>query len=175
LFGDEDFEINPPNHPSRIARDSSEWMPGADLRFQDTKPWRLNKVVVNTPTGPQWALTDEERKEITSDEDRWNLIKNQGSMRLSMANTGNGLVKTDDSTSSPYSYGDSIFQGWVKLADNSYKDVNDASWSAGWKGWSSMWLNKCGNLFIHEVGHTLSLSHFTSGQAENWGIDDQYP
>jgi hypothetical protein len=38
-----------------------------------------------------------------------------------------------------------------------------------------MWLGDCGNLFIHEIGHTLSLSHFVSGSSARRGITEEYP
>ena len=79
--------------------------------------------------------------------------------------------------------------GWknLQVADGTlYGDLDDAPWAAGWTGWSAIclglglgfglglgliltltltrsaiWLGACGNVFSHELGHSLSLSHFT--------------
>lgn len=177
LFGEPDFEVVPPQPAAKVAADMAPWVPGAELRWVDTSPWRLSQVVVNTSEGPRWAQSEAERVEITTDGSRWNIIKHQGALRLSLANTGRGLRMTGASQgdSSPYSYGTSMVQGWVRLEDGSYADINNAGLAAGWTGWSGMWLNECGNGFIHEVGHTFTLAHFTNGTSESWGIADEYP
>ena len=68
-----------------------------------------------------------------------------------------------------------MVQGWVGFADGTYADVNNAGLAAGWTGWSGMWLNECGNGFIHEVGHSFTLAHFTGGASASWGISQEYP
>lgn len=35
--------------------------------------------------------------------------------------------------------------------------------------------DECGNTISHEIGHSMTLSHFTSGSAASWGISDEYP
>ncbi|MGB0592363.1 MAG: M66 family metalloprotease [Myxococcota bacterium] len=177
LFGEPDFPIIPPQPATKVALDMAPWVPGAELRWVDTSPWRLDKLVVNTAEGPRWAHSEDERLSITTDDTRWNIIKHQGALRLSLANTGRGLRMTapSEGDSSPYSFGTSMVQGWVRLGDGTYVDVNNAGLAAGWTGWSGMWLNECGNGFIHEVGHTFTLLHFTEGTAGGWGIADEYP
>jgi hypothetical protein len=177
LFGEDSFEVVPPHAAPKIARDMAPWLPGAMLQWVDTSPWRLDRIVVNTLDGPRWANSEAERIAITTDETRWNIMKHQGALRLSLANTGRGLRYTlpPQGDNSPFSYGTSMVQGWVRLADGSYTDVNNAGLAAGWTGWSGMWLDECGNGFIHEVGHTLTLLHFTEGTAFDWGISEEYP
>ncbi len=177
LFGEPDFEVVPPQPAAKVAADMAPWVPGAELRWVDTSPWRLDKVVVNTAVGPRWAHDEDERLAITTDGSRWNIIKHQGALRLSLANTGRGLRMTGGSQgdSSPYSYGTSMVQGWVRLGDGTYTDINNAGLAAGWTGWSGMWLNECGNGFIHEVGHSFTLAHFTNGTSASWGIAEEYP
>jgi hypothetical protein len=177
LFGEADFPIVPPQPASKVALDMAPWVPGAELRWVDTSPWRLDKVVVNTAEGPRWVQSEDERLAVTTDDTRWNIIKHQAALRLSLANTGRGLRLTQppEGDNSPYSFGTSMVQGWVRLGDGTYTDVNNAGLAAGWTGWSGMWLNECGNGFIHEVGHTFTLLHFTEGTAGGWGIADEYP
>ena len=96
---------------------------------------------------------------------------------MSLANTGRGLVHVLgwEGDSSPYSFGTSVGMGWVRNDDGSYSDLDNAPYAAGWTGWTAMWLGECGNTFIHEVGHSSTLAHFTSGTASLWGIADEYP
>jgi hypothetical protein len=35
--------------------------------------------------------------------------------------------------------------------------------------------DECGNTISHEIGHSMSLNHFTTGTAEDWDISDEYP
>jgi hypothetical protein len=177
LFGEEDFEVVPPHTPTKIAVDMSAWVPGAEFRWVNTSPWRLGSMVVNTAEGPRWAHSESERTSITSDGTRWNIIKHQGALRLSLANTGRGLRMTlpHEGDSSPYSFGTFMLQGWVHNGGGNYSDINNAGLAAGWTGWSGMWLNECGNGFIHEVGHSFTLAHFNGNASVNWGIADEYP
>ena len=109
LFGEEDFEVVPPHTPTKIAVDMSAWVPGAEFRWVNTSPWRLGSMVVNTAEGPRWAHSESERTSITSDGTRWNIIKHQAALRLSLANTGRGLAVTGDGAnngnSSPFGFG----------------------------------------------------------------------
>ena len=86
---------------------------------------------------------------------------------MNLANTGRGLTQLNlsDGDNSPYSFGTSIGLGWVKNTDGSYSDINNAPYAAGWTGWSALWLGECGNVFIHEVGHSATLAHFSEGVA----------
>ncbi len=114
---------------------------------------------------------------MPEDEDHWTILKHQVALRLSLANTGRGLVRTNSGSgdSSPYSFGTSVGMGWFRDVDGNYRDIDDAPWAAGWTGWTAMWASECGNGFIHEVGHSLTLAHFTGGSAASWGIADEYP
>lgn len=177
LFGEEDFPVIPVRSTSKIAADFGASVPGAEFRWVNTTPWRLDAMVVNTVEGPRWVASETERLEKTSDPNRWNILKHQTALRLSLANTGRGLRLTSppEGDSSPYSFGTSMAQGWVRTGDGHYTDINDAGLAAGWTGWSGMWLDECGNGFIHEVGHSFTLAHFTGGTAANWGIGAEYP
>jgi len=177
LFGDEGYAINPPHPSAKIARDFHASLPGAELRWVNTSVWRLDSMVVNTAEGPRWAHSEEERLAITTDTNRWKILKHQAALRLSLANTGRGLRLTSppQGDNSPYSFGTSMAQGWVHNGSGNYSDINNAGLAAGWTGWTGMWLNECGNGFIHEVGHSCTLAHFTGGASANWGIADEYP
>jgi len=96
---------------------------------------------------------------------------------MSLANTGRGLALTipSDGDSSPYSFGTSLGLGWVRNGDGTYSDINNAPYAAGWTGWSALWLGECANVFNHEIGHSMTLLHFTDGAAASWGIADEYP
>jgi hypothetical protein len=176
LFGDADLDTAT-QPAARIARDFFASVPVAELRWVDYLPWRLEEILVRTPTGPQLVRTEAERQAVSSDADHWSILKHQLALRLSLANTGRGLALTVDSEgdSSPYSFGTSVGMGWFENTSGVYTDIDDAPWAAGWTGWTAMWLGECGNTFIHELGHSFTLQHFTSGTAQSWGIDDEYP
>ncbi len=176
LHGQEDFK--PQVHPSeKIAGDYFAAVPFADLRWVDGQTWKLDAMVVRTPQGPRWAASEAERQALTPGEDHWAIFKHQFALRMSLANTGRGLTLTGESQgdSSPYSFGTSVGQGWFRDEQGRYRDIDDAPWAAGWTGWTAMWVDDCGNGFIHEVGHSMTLAHFTEGTANQWGIADQYP
>ena len=177
LFGEDDFEVVAPRSTSMIARQFHASMPGSELRWVNSSHWRLDRMVVNTSEGPRWASSEAERLAITSDKDRWSLLKNQTALRLSLANTGRGLGLTTppEGDNSPYSFGTSVAQGWVHEGEGAYADINNAGLAAGWTGWTGMWLDDCGNGLIHELGHSFTLLHFTEGVAVMWGIVDEYP
>ena len=103
---------------------------------------------------------------MTTDPDRWDILKLIFTHRMSLANIGKGLYNTNfGGGNSPYSFGTSLGLGWVRNDDGSYSDINDAPYSAGWTGWSSIWHGECGNVFNHEVGHSFTLEHFTEGSS----------
>ena len=175
LFGEPEFEVDT-EASTRIARDFFATLPVAQLRWVDALPWRLDYMVIRSETGPQRVESEAERLEHTA-EDHWSILKHQVALRLSLANTGRGLAMTDESEgdSSPYSFGTSIGMGWFRNAAGNYIDIDDAPWAAGWTGWTAMWASECGNGFIHEIGHSLTMSHFIGGTATAWGISDEYP
>ena len=176
LFGDETWDTTTVP-ASKVARDYFSVLPVAEVRWVDTTDWILDRFVVATGEGYQMVHSEEERLKVTTDSNRWNLIKHQFSLRLSAANTGRGLVLNEgwEGDSSPYSFGTSLGLGWVFDAEGNASDVNDAGLAAGWTGWTTLWAYECDNGFIHELGHSTSLEHFTSGAAAGWGIDDEYP
>jgi hypothetical protein len=177
LFGDQSDRLVPPNTSTRIAGDFFGSVPGAELRWVNTTWWRLDAMVVNTNDGPRWVHSEDERLSVTSDADRWNILKHQTALRLSLANTGRGLRMTlpPEGDNSPYSFGTFVAQGWVQNGDGNYSDINNAGLAAGWTGWTGMWLDECGNGFIHELGHSFTFAHFTGGTAQNWRISEEYP
>ncbi len=175
LFGEDDFEAT--TRPAeQLAPDFFASSPVAELRWVDHTPWRLDEIVVPTEDGPRWASSEAERLAVTSEPNRWSILKNQLALRLSTANTGRGLALTapPEGDSSPYSFGTSVALGWVNDGSR-YIDINDAGLAAGWTGWTATWLEECENVFIHEVGHSYTLAHFTDGVADSWGIGDEYP
>lgn len=176
LFGEPEFTTDT-LPATRVARDFFPALPFAELRFVDSLPWRLNEIVVSGSSGPVLVQSEQERLDATDGEDHWTILKHQVALRMSLANTGRGLAATggSDGDSSPYSFGTSVAMGWFRRPDGSYADIDDAPWAAGWTGWTAMWANECGNGFIHEVGHSLTLAHFTGGAAASWGIADEYP
>ncbi|MEE9383944.1 MAG: M66 family metalloprotease [Nannocystaceae bacterium] len=175
LFGDDTFHTDPSTIAPR-ARDFFGSVPAAELRWVDSSDWVLERAVVRTKTGPQMVASEAERRVVTSQSNHWSILKQQLSLRLSAANTGRGLSITDGGgDGSPYSFGTSVGLGWYLAPDGRYQDIADAGVAAGWTGWASVWLGNCGNGFIHELGHSFSLGHFTGGKATAWGIEDEYP
>ena len=176
LFGDETWDTATVP-ASTVARDYFGTLPAAELRWVDTSDWILDRIVVDTEGGYQMVHSEEERLKVTTDSNRWNLIKHQFSLRLSAANTGRGLVLNEgwEGDSSPYSFGTSLGLGWVFDAAGNANDVNDAGLAAGWTGWTTLWAYECDNGFIHEVGHSATLEHFVKGVAKVWGVADEYP
>ncbi len=175
LFGEGDEDTTTLAGP-KLLQDMFGSVPGAELRLVDYTPWRLDELVVNSASGPQLVTSEAERTAITSDPDRWNILKHQFALRHSLANTGRGLALTIgwEGDSSPYSYGTSFVMGWV-VNDGDISDINNSPYAAGWTGWTAIWLSECDNTLIHELGHSFARSHFTSGTAASWGIADEYP
>jgi hypothetical protein len=176
LFGEPDFDTTTVA-AGKLAQDFFAALPFAELRFVDSAPWRLDELVVTTSEGPRLVSSEDERLAITDAPDRWSILKHQFALRTSLANTGRGLVQTvpSDGDNSPYSFGTSVVMGWVRGADGNYADINNSPYAAGWTGWSALWQGECANVFPHELGHSMTLEHFTDGTAEGWGIDDEYP
>jgi len=176
LFGEPDKDTSTTS-ASKLIRDFFPTLPFAELRIVESTPWRLSQVVVQTADGPRMAHSEDERIAITTDANRWQLVKHHFALRMSLANTGRGLALSNDSDgdNSPYGFGTSLGSGWVRLNDGTYVDVNNAGLAAGWTGWTGLWLSECSNGFIHELGHSFTLLHFTGGTAAQWGIDAEYP
>ncbi|MEE2780109.1 MAG: M66 family metalloprotease [Myxococcota bacterium] len=174
LFGDADHGQLLP--AEKLAQDMFAAVPVAELRVIESTPWIPPYVVVANDDGPKRVHSIAEYDEATSGADRWQILKQQFALRMNVANTGRGLWRTSNQTDgSPYSFGTSIGLGWVKNDDGTFSDVNNAPYAAGWTGWTALWLGECGNVTIHELGHSFTMLHFTSGTAENWGIADEYP
>jgi hypothetical protein len=176
LFGEPD-KATDTQPAARIAKDFFATLPHAELRWIDSSPWRLDEIVVPTENGPRLVVSEAQRRMLTNDENHWSIIKHQFALRLSLANTGRGLFLTrpPEGDNSPYSFGTSVGMGWYRDPLGNYRDIDDAGLAAGWTGWTAMWVNECGNGFIHEVGHSCTLAHFTEGTAARWDIADEYP
>jgi hypothetical protein len=176
LFGTPDFDTSTVA-PAKLAQDFFATLPFAELRFVDSAPWRLDALVIPTPGGPRLVSSEDERLSLTHESDRWSILKQQFALRMSLANTGRGLVYTtpSDGDNSPYGFGTSLGIGWVRDGSGTYIDINNSPYAAGWTGWSALWQGECANVFNHELGHSMTLNHFTNGAAANWGIEEEYP
>ena len=175
LFGEADFDTHTIAN-TQLSQDFFSVLPTSQLRWVDSSPWVLEEIVVNSLNGPVLVASEDERIAQTSDPDRWGILKLIFTHRMSLANIGQGTINTSYSGgNSPFSFGTSIGLGWVRNGDGNYVDLNNAPYSAGWTGWTSIWHGECGNVFNHEVGHSLTMAHFTTGAATSWGIDDEYP
>jgi len=174
LFGEGDYPTATQS-AERIGQDFFASVPVSSMRWVDSAPWRLDEIVVRAEGGPVLVRSEGERLSTTSDPDRWHILKHQFAIAMSLANTGRGLAKTSGGDSSPYSFGTSVGSGWVRNDDGTYSDLDNAPYAAGWTGWTAMWLGECANVFIHEIGHSFTLAHFTEGTGASWGIGDEYP
>ena len=117
-------------------------------------------------------------------EPQWEVLKDQLTLRHSMANTGRGFAVTNSGGDrSEYASQTSIFMAWALTATQgdgtmAYEDLGQwKDWSAAaWTGWCAMVPGaECGNTLIHEIGHSQTMGHFTKGTAVEWGIADEYP
>jgi hypothetical protein len=176
MWGDGDKDVATMSG-TKLLYDYFPTIPAAELRLVDSLPWKVPEFVVRTAQGPLLVSSEEERLAVTDQDHHWALFKHQFTLRHSLANTGRGLVMTGDSEgdSSPYSFGTSLHMGWFQRPDGAWQDIDDAPWAAGWTGWTAMWVNECGNGFIHEFGHSMTMLHFTEGTANDWGIGEEYP
>ncbi|MDP6932987.1 MAG: M66 family metalloprotease, partial [Myxococcota bacterium] len=155
LFGDESIDTST-HTAEQITRDYFGSLPVAELRWVDTTDWLVDEVVVETEDGYRMVSSEEERTSLTTDTSRWAILKHQFALRMSAANTGRGLVLNEgwEGDSSPYSFGTSVVMGWVVDEEGTASDIDDAGVAAGWTGWTAMWVDECGNTFIHEIGHS---------------------
>jgi hypothetical protein len=176
LFGKDDELDSTLLADTTLAQDMFAAMPVAEVRVVDSTPWEPDYVVVGNSAGPRRVSSVAEYAAATDGADRWPILKNQFSLRMSSSNTGRGLWRTEAGTdSSPYSFGTSMGMGWVKNDDGTYSDANNAPYYAGWTGWCAMGLSQCSNFTAHELGHSFTMHHFEGGKAAAWGIADEYP
>jgi hypothetical protein len=176
LFGDESLNTDT-LAIERLARDFGGTLPAAQVRLVDSTDWVLEEMVIPTAEGYRMIGSEAERLASTNESNRWSLLKHQFALRMSAANTGRGLVLNGGSEgdSSPYSFGTSVVMGWVVDENGNASDIDNAGVAAGWTGWTALWNYECSNGFTHELGHSQTLYHFTSGTAASWGIGDEYP
>lgn len=161
---------------AKLSKDYFATIPVSKLSYFDYLPFRLNYVVARPGAEP----SPKRYTKYVDGLDTYNIMS-QLAIRVSLANTGRGLLLRDESgnpipsSSSPYSFGTYAGLGWYY--NDAMKKYEDISGGGGWTGWAAIWNNEgqCGNGFTHEVGHSLTLYHFTSGEAQNWGISDEYP
>jgi hypothetical protein len=161
----------------KLAHDFFSVAPTASLRFVDALPWRLSEIVVRTADGPRLVRSEAERLNATDGRNRYGLFRHHISFRHNLANTGRGLVLTgeSDGNNSPFGLGTSVGMGWLRDENGAYRDINNGGVAGGWTGWSALWLGECANVFVHEVGHSMTFLHFTDGTANRWGIGEEYP
>jgi len=176
---------------SKLATGMFAAMPLATLSWVDSELWHLPYLVVATANGARLVRSEAERRQAFIDagqtdygtEPQWEVLKNQLTFRHSMANVGRGFAETTDDEYTPYASQTSIFMGWSltgQQADGSvywdYLGYWDGWIAAAWTGWCAMAPgDECGNALIHELGHSQTMEHFTSGTSVSWGIADEYP
>lgn len=170
-------------------------MPVASLNWVDASVLHWPYLVVSTSNGARKVASESERRAVLlaagdspTDEPTWDVTKNMIAFRSSYANTGRGFTITTLEASgehgSPYSTQTSIAMGWAMVNDGfgcslcqykslGYWDGWSAAASLGWCGMKSG--DECGNTISHEIGHSMTLNHFTTGTAADWGISDEYP
>ncbi|WJF90259.1 M66 family metalloprotease [Paraburkholderia bonniea] len=170
---------------AKLAQDYYGSITVANLNYFDYTPLKLDYLVAQAGTHPPKKYLQLADMKADGVADLYNAALKTSAIRVSMANTGRGLLVRDKAgkviygDNSPYSFGTYIGIGWYyDAAKGAYADANDIGASGGWTGWAATWNGKdgqCGNLFAHELGHSLSLAHFTSGTAKAWGISSEYP
>ena len=173
---------------SELVRDMWSIMPFSEVRWLDSV-WRLPYLIVETPNGPRRVENETHRRAVVGAdawiEPRWHIIKEQGAMRISMADQGTGLARVfQGADNSGLSIGTVIHQGYT-LSQNCDKKCEwkaNGQWSAwaaaAWTGWCGMRGtsgDESGNLLPHELGHSQTMHHFTGDAHNNWGIAAEYP
>ena len=181
LFGDDTF-LPPPVDMEKLAHDYYPVAPFTTMRFIEYTPFRLESVLVGNPSGAvERVFTDQALRAARPAPDTvyYPFLKQFFAFRLTLANSGHGLVSTagEPLSSDPYAIGTSFVQGGYRRADGSRGDVYDhPSGGAGWLGWTCLHHGSgCNNVTTHEWGHSFTLLHFVGGTAAAWGIADQYP
>jgi len=191
MFGEDLSNLDTYTHDAtRIATGMFNSMPLASLHWVDSV-WHLPYIVQPTENGPRLVRTESERREVLiaagqdpGTEPGWEILKNQLALKHNLANTGRGMALTNaGGDNSPYSSGTSIFMGWAlssQLGSGEWVWDELDNWgvfnAAAWTGWCGMKPgDECQNTFIHEIGHSQTMFHFSDGTAEQWGIADEYP
>lgn len=181
LFGDDTF-LPPPVDMEKLAHDYYAVAPFTTMRFIEYTPLRLESVLVrNASGGVERASTDRALRAANPARDTvyYPFLKQFFAFRLTLANSGHGLVSTTGAPlpSNPYAIGTSFVQGAYKAAGGGRRDVYDhGSGGAGWLGWTCLRHGSgCGNVATHEWGHSFTLLHFVKGTAASWGIASEYP
>ena len=168
---------------SKVSYDYFPSLPFAALRWVDTQPIEWPYLVTPSPRGGVLVTSETERLAAGGPTDHWSIVKQQFTQRLSKAHTGLGLVDLSIGGSGPHGAGTTIGLGWYyddRPATRGWRDLADIGVAAGWTGWTTLWTpetsgNECGNVLTHELGHAMTMAHFTSGTAESWGISEEYP
>lgn len=181
--------------PRPLATGMYGIMPIASLNWVDSTDLHWPYLVVATSKGARKVLNEAERRAVLvaagddpTSEPTWDVTKLMIAFRNSFANTGRGFTITTLEASgqhgSPYSTQTSIAMGWAMVNDGTGCSFCEYKSLGYWNGWSAAaslgWCgmktgDECGNTISHEIGHSMSLSHFTTGSAASWGISDEYP
>jgi hypothetical protein len=179
----------------RLATGMFGIMPVATLNWVDATVIHWPYLIISTSAGPKIVYNEQERRsemvkagDDPSTEPGWEFTKYMVAFRTSFANTGRGFVITildaPGEHGSPYSTQTAIAMGWALVNDNFNCSLCEYKSLGYWDGWSAAaslgWCgmkagDECGNTLSHEIGHSMTLNHFTEGTALDWGIADEYP
>jgi hypothetical protein len=180
---------------TRLATGMFGIMPVATLNWADATVIHWPYLIISTSNGPRIVYNEQERRtemlkagDNPGTEPGWEFTKYMIAFRTSFANTGRGFVITTldapGQHGSPYSTQTSIAMGWALVNDNTNCSLCEYKSLGYWSGWSAAaslgWCgmkagDECGNTLSHELGHSMTLNHFTEGTASAWGIADEYP
>ncbi len=171
---DHSDDFNDTVEASELVRDFYGSIPVSRMTIADYSPMHLDKMLIPTVFGPVLVTSDEEMK--YTGRTYYNYVLKRITIDGAMAaNAGSGLLPSGLS-SIPRGLKTDVGMGMALKADGGYRSMIDEGVYGGWHGWSAIgWNTECGNAFIHETGHAMNLSHFTSGTAGSWGISDEYP
>lgn len=179
VMWDENESYQPDLYPSqKLAENFFSSVPVASMIFADYKTQYLNYIIAKSKSGVQRFNRDEF---YNSRIEYYSILKWTTTIPISLANTGRGLIQSNDGDASPYAYNTLVGLGWYKKPDGSYGDMDDYN-AGGWTGWSAIWNSsnsQCGNTFFHETGHAFTLGHFTNPIYPNYPnagvIEDDMP
>ena len=93
LFGEESFDTTTYS-AEQLGKDFFSVLPISELAWVDSTNWVLDEIVVRGANGPVKVNSETQRLAETSDPDRWGILKNIFTHRLSLANIGQGLTNT---------------------------------------------------------------------------------